>query len=113
MLKTDPDTAELLKNPHDRDLARSKLSRTLQFIGIALFVLGLVVSAVFLLTDHWRRSTFTLGVALLFLTILRLVCDSSVLGPLAVRSRRFDAIFTGVLGGLMVFLAASVDALGS
>ena len=34
-------------------------------------------------------------------------------GVLAVRSRRFDACFTGLLGATMAFLAFSVDSLGS
>lgn len=54
-----------------------------------------------------------LGLALLWLTVVRLTCDSSRVGVLAVRSRRFDATFTGVIGALMAFLAYSVDALGS
>lgn len=63
--------------------------------------------------QYWRRATFLLRLALLWLTVVRLTCDSSRVGVLAVRSRRFDATFTGVIGALMAFLAYSVDALGS
>ncbi|WP_053546075.1 DUF3017 domain-containing protein [Corynebacterium deserti] len=103
----------LLANPHDAHLAPSKLSKKLQKVGVVFFVVGVVVASIFALTEHWRRASFTLGASLLYLSVLRLTCDSRILGVLAVRSRRFDAIYTACLGGLMAFLAASVDSLGS
>ncbi len=105
--------AELLANPHDRGLAPSKLPVVVQKVGVTLFVIGVVVASVFALTEHWRRATFTLGVSMVYLALLRLSCDSKVMGLLAVRSRRFDAFYTAILGGTMTFLAASVDSLGS
>lgn len=50
---------------------------------------------------------------MLWLTICRLVCDSRVMGVLAVRSRRFDMAFSLITGAALVWLAVSVDALGS
>ena len=50
---------------------------------------------------------------MLWLTVMRLTCDSRVIGLVAVRSRRFDALFTTVLGAAMMWLSWSVDALGS
>jgi Protein of unknown function (DUF3017). len=91
----------------------SKVPHAVQKAGVVLFILGVVASVVFAFTEHWRRSTFTLGVAMVFLAVLRLTCDSRVMGVLAVRSRRFDAGYTCILGVVMVFLATSVDALGS
>ena len=49
----------------------------------------------------------------MFLAVLRLTCDSHILGVLAVRSQRFDALFTASVGTVMMILASSVDALGS
>lgn len=80
---------------------------------LALFVLAFVVATVFSATEHWRRATFTLGMAMLWLTACRLTCDSQVMGLLAVRSRRFDALFCTATGALLVWLAVSVDSLGS
>lgn len=102
-----------LDNPHDLGEKPSSLPRALQWAGLALFLVGLVVASVFAVTEHWRRATFTLGAALIWLAGLRLSCDSRVLGVFAVRSRRFDALFCALLGGTMAFLSASVDALGS
>lgn len=102
-----------LSNPHDVKLPPSPLPPAVQWIAIALVVIGVVVSGYFAITSHWRRASFILGISLLWLSVVRLNCDSSRVGILAVRSRRFDAIYTAALGGLMVFLAYSVDALGS
>lgn len=105
--------ATMLANPHDRGLSPSRLPATAQKIGVAVFLIGVVVSSLFAVTEHWRRAAFMLGVSMVYLAVLRLTCDSKIMGLLAVRSRRFDACYCAVLGGLMVFLAASVDSLGS
>ena len=102
-----------LANPHDAHLPPSRLSTTVQRLGVGAFVLGLVVVALFLLTEHWRRGTFAFGMCLLWLTGLRCVADGSVMGVLSVRSRRFDALYTGLLGALMIYFSVSVDSLGS
>lgn len=102
-----------LDNPHDRGLAPSRLPGTLQWIFVAAFVVAVALSGFYAVFAHWRRATFVLGAAMLWLSVVRLSCDSRRVGVLAVRSRRFDAAFTAALGGAMVFLAASVDALGS
>ena len=74
---------------------------------------AVAVSGVYAISEHWRRATMLLGGALVWLTVVRLTCDSSRVGVLAVRSRRFDACFTGILGAAMAFMAFSIDALGS
>nr|WP_260322376.1 DUF3017 domain-containing protein [Corynebacterium glucuronolyticum] len=102
-----------LDNPHDVDLPPSRLPQTWQKAGVALFCVVLALVLVFLFTDHWRRATFVLGADFMFLAVLRLTCDSHILGVLAVRSQRFDALFTASVGTVMMILASSVDALGS
>lgn len=102
-----------LANPHDRYLKPSRLPRWVQYAGIAAFVVLIIASGVYSVTEHWRRATTALGTAMVWLTVLRLTCDSKILGVLAVRSRTFDAIFTGAVGVVLLFLSLSVDALGS
>ncbi|QGU03851.1 hypothetical protein CETAM_02855 [Corynebacterium comes] len=102
-----------LDNPHDLGTPPSRLPRWAQWTGMALFLLGLVVASGYAVTEHWRRATFALGASLIWLAVVRMTCDSRIVGVFAVRSRRFDAVFATVLGGLMTFLSASVDALGS
>lgn len=80
---------------------------------LALFVVGFIAASFLSATEHWRRATFTLGVSMMWLTVCRLTCDSQVMGWLAVRSRRFDALFSSCAGAALVWLAVSVDSLGS
>ncbi|KQB87484.1 DUF3017 domain-containing protein [Corynebacterium lowii] len=102
-----------LDNPHDVALPPSRLPRAVQRIIMGIFLLGLVASALFAFTEHWRRATFGLGASMIWLALARLLCDSHVVGIFAVRSRRFDALFSATLGACMAFLAVSVDSLGS
>ena len=102
-----------LDNPHDAHLKPSPLPASVQWVAIGLFIAGVALSGGYAIFEYWRRATFLLGLALLWLTVVRLTCDSQVIGLLAVRSRRFDALFTTALGATMMWLAWSVDALGS
>lgn len=102
-----------LDNPHDAGNPPSPLPLWAQRAMVGVFVVGFVASGLFSATEHWRRATFTLGAAMLWLALMRLTCDSRVIGLVAVRSRRFDALFCTALGAAMMFLAGSVDALGS
>ena len=103
----------ILDNPHDVGLKPSRLPLTAQYGCLGLFLLAIVVSGGFAVMEHWRRATFTLGAGLVWLSVVRLTCDSKVLSVLAVRSQKFDAIFTSVVGAFILFLSSSVDSLGS
>lgn len=102
-----------LNNPHDMGNRPSKLPDWVQWAGITLLVAAVAMSGIWAITEHWRRATFALGAGIIWLGVLRLTCDSRILGVLAVRSVRFDTFFCFVVGGAMTFLSASVDALGS
>lgn len=109
-----PDPAPLsLDNPHDRELPPSRLPDKAQWVLVTLFIALVVASGLFSLLEHWRRATFALGLAMLWLAICRFACDSRILGVFSVRSRRFDAAFSVATGALLVWLAVSVDSLGS
>ncbi|MBP3088682.1 DUF3017 domain-containing protein [Corynebacterium sp. sy017] len=100
-------------NPHDKGLPPSKIPQLAQYAFVVLFVILVVLSGLFSLTEHWRRATFTLGIALMWLAAVRASCDSQVLGILAVRSRRFDMVFSACCGLLIIFFSLSIDSLGS
>lgn len=102
-----------LENPHDRNLKPSRLPHWIQILGIAAFVILVAVSGFYSVTEHWRRATFALGIAMGWLAVLRSCCDSRVLGVLSVRSRTFDMLFSIVLSASLLFLSYSVDSLGS
>lgn len=104
---------EALANPHDGDAPPVALSRQWQKALLGVFVVGLVVSAAFAATDHWRRAAFLFGGCFLWLGGMRLTCDDAIVGLFSVRSRRFDVTFDALVGGALLFFSASVDALGS
>ena len=86
-----------VSNPHDVHLKPSPLPGWLQWVFIALFGLGVVASGVMSLMEHWRRATFLLGAAMIWLAVVRRTCDSDRVGVFAVRSRRFDMAFATAL----------------
>lgn len=102
-----------LDNPHDLKNKPSTLPEWAQWMVVGFFLGGALLSVWFAATAHWRRSTFTLGVFMLWLAIVRLTCDSQIVGIFAVRSRRFDTIFDIATSAAMIWLSASIDALGS
>lgn len=102
---------EAMVNPHDRNVAVSRLPRWLQRVMFAALVAGVALASLYALTGHWRRATAVLGASMLWLALSRFTCDDAILGLVSVRSRRFDAAFCIVLGGLMLLLSLSVDAL--
>ncbi|MBV7292628.1 DUF3017 domain-containing protein [Corynebacterium sp. TAE3-ERU16] len=102
-----------IDNPHDVGLPPSRVPHVIQRAFMALLFAAFLVVIGFALTEHWRRATFLLGCALIWLSVIRVTCDSRTLGVFAVRSRKFDTPFTLLMGGSMAFLAMSVDPLGS
>ena len=56
---------------------------------------------------------YSLLLALIYLAFISLGLPDSLLGVFSVRSRKFDLWFCLLVGGGMVFLASSVDSLGS
>ncbi|WCZ37256.1 hypothetical protein CHEID_08630 [Corynebacterium heidelbergense] len=104
---------KLLHNPHDVANPPSQLSPAVQYALVGVVVALVFGAAVFIALERWRRGGALFGAALLMLSVIRWMVDSQVLGVLAVRSRRFDSLFTGFVGAFMLFLAVSVDSLGS
>ncbi|MHA2788156.1 DUF3017 domain-containing protein [Corynebacterium sp. S7] len=102
-----------LANPHDLNNPPSKVPLRIQKLGVAVLLVGLALSAIFAFTEHWRRATFGLGICMIWVALLRVFCDSHVIALIAVRSKRFDVIYSAALGLAMVWLSISIDALGS
>ena len=104
---------KLQENPHDKDLPPSPLSRRAQQVLIAVFLGIIAVGLFFVVIDRWRRGTTAIGAGMLFFAVIRWLVDSEVMSILAVRSRKFDSIFSATLAVAMMYLAISVDTLGS
>ena len=76
-------------------LAQWPITLVLLGIGVALLMIG---------TDHFRRGSIVLSASVMFAMFLRLLLPSSVIGMLAVRTRKTDVIVLGALAiGLTIF----------
>src|SRR5699024_12252341 len=95
--------------PADVHLPPSLLPGWLQWVFIALFGLGVVASGAMSLMERWRRATFLLGAAMLWLAVVRRTCDSNRVGVFAVRSRLLDLIFSDDLLAAFVEIFVLVD----
>ena len=105
--------ARLLDNPHDRAVPSSPLPAVAQRVLVSLFAVMVLFALLWIAQEHWRRGASVLGGALVYLAVIRWLVDSRIMGVLAVRSRKFDSLFTGLLGFAMLWIAVSVDPLGS
>src|SRR5699024_1351986 len=102
-----------VSNPHDVHLQPSPLPGWLHWACIALSGVGVAAPGVMSLMEHWRRATFLLGAAMIWLAVVRRTCDSHRVGVSAVRQRRFDMSSSVAIGAALERLSASVDVLVS
>jgi predicted ABC-type sugar transport system permease subunit len=72
-----------------------------------------VVAAVFVIFDRWRRGAFVFGSAALLAALLRALLPSSRVGLLEVRGRFADVVAMTVAGVAILWLATSIDPLGT
>ena len=77
--------------------------------GLPLMVPLLIVAVAIVLAvlGHWRRGAAAMAAASGLALVLRLVLPDRNVGPLAVRSRRFDVLFLLALTALLT--AAAVE----
>jgi len=92
-------------------------SRTARFLHsqLPMVAVGLVmVAAVGLIAiDRWRRGSLVFGVATLMAAAFRLTLPEARVGALAVRSRLFDVTSLTTVGAVIVWLAVTIDPLGT
>ncbi|GGL24447.1 hypothetical protein GCM10011588_44040 [Nocardia jinanensis] len=81
----------------------------LPMVVVAVVVL---IAVVFVAQDRWRRGAFFFGGATLIAAAFRLCLPTARVGLLAVRSKPFDVGALTLLGGAVVFLAATINTLG-
>ncbi|MGV9824438.1 MULTISPECIES: DUF3017 domain-containing protein [unclassified Gordonia (in: high G+C Gram-positive bacteria)] len=90
-----------------------RVRRYLVQIPYLLVMLGVVVAAALVLFDRWRRGAFVFGSALVLGSLLRALLPTSRVGLLQVRGRAFDVFCLASVGGVMLWLATSIDPLGT
>ncbi|WP_419231921.1 DUF3017 domain-containing protein [Gordonia sp. CPCC 205515] len=78
-----------------------------------LVLLGLLIAAVLVLFDRWRRGAFVFGTALILGALLRALIPTSRAGLLQVRGKFFDVAAMASVGALILWLATSIDPLGT
>ena len=82
-------------------------------LPLILIGLGLFVAVVLVAMDRWRRGTLVFGIVTLAAAVIRLVFAEDRVGVLAVRSRMFDVATLATFGGLVIWLGASIESLGT
>jgi hypothetical protein len=63
--------------------------------------------------NFWRRGSLLLGIGVGVAAVLRLVLSEDRVGLLAVRSKGTDFVTTAVVGAAMVYIASTIDPLGT
>lgn len=87
-----------------------RIARQLPFFAVLAVV---AVAAILVLVDRWRRGGVAFGAALLLGAAFRTVLSTERAGLLQVRSRGFDIAAMTSLGVLVIWLATSIDSLGT
>lgn len=73
----------------------------------------ILIAVVFVLAERWRRGSFVFGLAVLLAAGFRLILSDDRAGLLVVRSKTFDVAALLAVGGTIVWLAVSIDPLGT
>ncbi|WP_309233991.1 DUF3017 domain-containing protein, partial [Dietzia sp. SYD-A1] len=80
---------------------------------LALVLVGIVVSLGFVMFERWRRGAFLLGIMALAAAVLRAVVPDERARLLGVRGKGFDVAFYLAVGVVVLWLATSIDSLGT
>ncbi len=76
---------------------------------VSIFVLAFALAA----ANFWRRGALLIGVGVGIAALLRLVLTEERAGLLVVRSRGIDVATTLVVATAMVYIASTIDPLGT
>lgn len=80
---------------------------------LALVLVGIAVSLGFVMFERWRRGAFILGIMALAAAVLRAVVPDERARLLGVRGKGFDVAFYLAVGVVVLWLATSIDSLGT
>jgi hypothetical protein len=80
-----------------------------------ILLVGLIFVTAFVLAgaNFWRRGALLIGIGVGVAAVLRLVLSDEGAGLLVVRSRGTDFITTATVGTAMVYVAWTIDPLGT
>ncbi|MGA7049949.1 MAG: DUF3017 domain-containing protein [Mycobacterium sp.] len=80
-----------------------------------ILLVGLIFATALLLVgaNFWRRGSLLIGIGVGAAAALRLVLSDEQAGLLVVRSRGTDLVTTATVGAAMVYIAWTIDPLGT
>ena len=80
-----------------------------------ILLVGLIFATAFALVgaNFWRRGSLLIGIAVGVAAALRVVLSDDRAGLLAVRSKGIDFMTTATVGAAMVYIAWTIDPLGT
>lgn len=79
------------------------------------WLVGLILAAAFglVVTGYWRRGALVMAIGVGVAAGLRLLLSDERAGLLAVRSRTIDVATTAVVSAAMLYIAWTIDPLGT
>jgi Protein of unknown function (DUF3017) len=80
-----------------------------------ILLVGLIFAAAFVLVgaNFWRRGSLLIGIGVGVAAVLRLVLPDERAGLLVVRSKGVDFVTTATVATAMVYIAFTIDPLGT
>ncbi|ATA29463.1 hypothetical protein MLM_3480 [Mycobacterium lepraemurium] len=90
-------------------------ARTLMRAQWPILLVGLIFAVALALvgTNFWRRGSLLLGIGVGVAALLRLVLSEERAGLLVVRGKGIDFVTTAMVGAAMVYIAWTIDPLGT
>ncbi len=94
---------------------RRGFARTVLRAQWPILLVGLIFATAFVLAgaNFWRRGALLIGIGVGVAAVLRLVLPDERAGLLAVRSKGIDFVTTATVGAAMVYIASTIDPLGT
>jgi cation transport ATPase len=102
--------------PHMASEGHRKALRMRQALNQAPFivvVLLLLVAAVLVEIDRWRRGGAVIGFAVIVAAVLRAALPTNRAGLLAVRGRVFDVVVLALVGAAILWVSWTINPLGT
>ncbi|HME49589.1 DUF3017 domain-containing protein [Mycobacterium sp.] len=93
-----------------RDTTRTVVGNQWPIILVGLIF---VVAFGLVVTDYWRRGSLLLGIGVGVAAALRLVLSENRAGLLAVRGRMLDFMTMALVSAAVIYIAWTIDPLGT
>ena len=80
-----------------------------------ILTVGLIIIAAYglVIAGFWRRGALLIGIAVCVAAVLRLVLTDERAGLLVVRSKGIDFVMTTTVGAAVLYIAWTIDPLGT